>query len=176
MAPSFGWSRYDTRYAICTNPGRYHKRQMLDVKYSTKYFWCTQGGKNLSKRTRSIEVPGLSHGTAPIPMAARAGNIIYSSAISGREPGTGTLPATGAEQVALAFSHMRKILMAGGATLENVVKLSITLADNSAREAVNEEWLKCFPDPHDRPARHITLHEMANGLLAQLEFVAVIEE
>lgn len=125
---------------------------------------------------RSIEVAGLSHGAAPIPMAARVGNVIYSSAISGREPGTGKLPPSGAAQVALAFSHMQTILLAGGGTLENVVKVSVTLADNSVREAVNAEWLKCFPDPHDRPARHITAHEMANGLLVQLEFVAVIQE
>ena len=130
----------------------------------------------MAKSRRSIEVPGLSHGAAPIPLAARVGNVIYSSAISGREPGTGKLPATGAEQVALAFAHMQAILKAGGGTLESVVKLSIALADNSTREAVNEEWLKCFPDPDDRPARHITLHELANGLLAQLEFVAVITE
>ncbi|GLR66980.1 hypothetical protein GCM10010909_16600 [Acidocella aquatica] len=130
----------------------------------------------MSKRRRSIEVPGLSHGAAPIPLAARVGNVIYSSAISGRDPGTGKLAPTGAAQVALAFAHMQAILQAGGATLENVVKLSITLADNNTREAVNGEWLKCFPDPHDRPARHITLHELGNGLAAQLEFVAVLGE
>lgn len=27
------------------------------------------------------------------------------------------------------------------------------IKDNSQREALNAEWLKCFPDPHDRPAR-----------------------
>jgi 2-iminobutanoate/2-iminopropanoate deaminase len=46
----------------------------------------------------------------------------------------------------------------------------------SARDAVNAEWLRCFPDPLDRPARHTLMYDLQHGMLLQLEAVAVIEE
>lgn len=39
---------------------------------------------------------------------------------------------------------------------------------------MNEEWLKLFPDPEDRPARHTDNHELQRNMLIQLEVVAVL--
>ena len=41
-------------------------------------------------------------------------------------------------------------------------------------DALNEEWLKCFPDPLDRPARHTMVSDLPGGMLMQIEIVAVI--
>lgn len=122
---------------------------------------------------RSIDLPGASH-NAPIPAAARVGNILCSSAISGKDAATGQLPEDIAAQARHAFANLRALLTAGGATLADVVKLSVTISDNSVREAINVEWLSCFPDPHDRPARHITVHPLQHGMWLQLEVMAVI--
>ena len=122
---------------------------------------------------RSIDLPGASH-NAPIPAGARVGNILCSSAISGKDPATGQLPADAAAQVRLAFSNLRALLLAGGATLADVVKLGVTIKDNTVREAINTEWLACFPDPHDRPARHITVSDLQHGMWLQLEVMAVV--
>ena len=130
----------------------------------------------MERPKRSIEIPGLSHGKAPIPMGARVGNILYSSAISGREPGTLRLPPTVGEQAALAFAHMRALLKEAGADLSDVVRMSVAIRDDTVREAINAEWLTCFPDPHDRPARHIAVAGLAGDTLLQIEIVAVIEE
>jgi 2-iminobutanoate/2-iminopropanoate deaminase len=123
---------------------------------------------------RSLEVPGVSHGTAPIPMGARVGNVIYSSGIMGKDPATDALPPDVAAQARFAFQHMRALLAAGGATLANVVRMTVYIKDDSARAAVNEQWLQCFPDPHDRPARHTLVYNLPAGMLVQLEIVAVI--
>jgi 2-iminobutanoate/2-iminopropanoate deaminase len=55
-----------------------------------------------------------------------------------------------------------------------VVKLGVTVKDNTVRDAINTEWLACFPDPHDRPARHITVSDLQHGMWLQLEVMAVI--
>ncbi len=123
---------------------------------------------------RSLEVPGVSHGKAPIPMGARVGNVIYSSGIMGKDPATDKLPEDAAAQARFAFQHMRSLLEAGGASLANLVRMTVYIKDESARAAVNEEWLKCFPDPHDRPARHTLVYPLASGMLLQLEVVAVL--
>lgn len=123
---------------------------------------------------RSIEVPGASH-NAPIPAGARVGNVLCSSAISGKDAATGLLPSDAATQAQLAFTNLKTLLQAGGATLSSVVKLTVYVKDNSVREAINAEWLACFPDPNDRPARHILVYDLQHGMWLQLEVMAVIQ-
>jgi 2-iminobutanoate/2-iminopropanoate deaminase len=125
----------------------------------------------LSKR--SLDVSGAGH-NAPIPLGARVGPLICSSGISGKDPATGALPADAAEQVRMAFANMDALLAAGGATLAHVAKLHITVHDNAVRDAINTEWLKRFPDPQDRPARHIVVHELQHGMVLQIEVTAFV--
>jgi 2-iminobutanoate/2-iminopropanoate deaminase len=129
-----------------------------------------------SPRRRSIEVTGVSHGAAPIPMGARVGNTLVSSGIPGIDPSTGKLAADAASQARFAFQHMRSLLAGGGAGLQDVVRMTVYLKDNSAREHINAEWLACFPDPHDRPARHTLIHDLQGGMLLQLEVIAIVND
>lgn len=128
-----------------------------------------------TRRSRSIEVTGVTHGAAPIPMGARVGNTLYSSGIAGVDPGTSKLGADAASQARFAFDNMRSLLAGGGATLEDVVRMTVYLKDNTAREHVNAEWLKCFPDQHDRPARHTLIYDLQHGMLVQLEVIAIVQ-
>ena len=125
---------------------------------------------------RSIEVPGVSHGNAPIPMGARVGNMIYSSGIMGKDPATDTLPADGPSQAKFMFMNLRSLLAQGGADLGDVVHVKAYVKDNSYRDALNAEWLQCFPDPHDRPARHTMVTDLPGGMLVQIEVVAVVKD
>lgn len=128
----------------------------------------------MSRQPRSINVPGLAH-NAPIPLAARVGNVISTSAIAGKDPATGRLAEGAAAQAAHAFRNLRTILEAGGGGLADAVKLAIVIKDDSVRDAVNTEWLQCFPDPSDRPARHIAVHDLQHGMLLQIECLAVLD-
>ena len=122
---------------------------------------------------RSINVPGASH-KAPIPAAARVGNILCTSAVSGKDPSTGELPPDVAQQARNTFANLKAVLAAGGASMDDVVKFSVTIKDNAVRDAVNEQWNEAFPDPHDRPARHIVVADLQHGMLLQIEVIAVI--
>jgi len=121
---------------------------------------------------RSIDLPGASH-KAPIPAAARVGNILCTSAVAGKDA-EGQLPSDLSAQSRNAFANLRAVLQAGGASSADLVKLSITIKDNTVREAINAEWLACFPDPHDRPARHIVVQDLQHGMWLQIEAMAVI--
>lgn len=123
---------------------------------------------------RSVLAPGLTH-NAPIPPAARVGPVLCSSGISGKDASTGKLPQEAAAQARNAFANMAALLEAGGATADDVVKLTVYAKDDSVREAINAEWLRCFPDAADRPARHILLQDLQHGMWLQLEFIAVIQ-
>ena len=56
------------------------------------------------------------------------------------------------------------------------MRITVFVKDNSQREAINAEWLKCFPDPHDRPARHTQVADLPGTMLVQLEAMAVIQD
>jgi 2-iminobutanoate/2-iminopropanoate deaminase len=129
-----------------------------------------------TRRPRSIEVEGVTHGAAPIPMGARVGNMLFSSGLMGKDPATDTLPADSASQARLLFANLRSLLANGGATVEDVVHVTAFVKDNGQREALNAEWVRCFPDPHDRPARHTQVADLQGGMLMQLEIVAVVQE
>lgn len=127
----------------------------------------------MSRPPRSINVPGASH-KAPIPAAARVGNVLCTSAVSGKDPVSGELPADIDSQVRNTFANLRAVLAAGGASMDDVVKFSVTIKDNAVREAINAEWNAAFPDPHDRPARHIVVADLQHGMQLQIEVIAVI--
>ena len=129
-----------------------------------------------ARRPRSIEVPGVTHGNVPIPMGARVGNMLFSSGIAGKDPATNKVPADAAEQARFAFQNLRTLLENGGATLEDVGHVTVFVKDDSVRDAINAEWVQCFPDPHDRPARHTRVHDLRGGMLLQLEAIAVIQD
>jgi enamine deaminase RidA (YjgF/YER057c/UK114 family) len=124
-------------------------------------------------RRRSIEISGFGH-VNPIPAASRVGNVVASSAISGTDPATGTVPDDLEAQCAHMFANVRRILEAAGAGTEDIVRMTVWVKDLAHREAVNKEWLKMFPDPEARPARHTTAQNLARNMLVQCEFLAVI--
>lgn len=129
-----------------------------------------------ARRPRSIEVEGVTHGAAPIPMGARVGNMLYSSGLMGKDPSNDTLPSDSASQARLLFENLRTLLRNGDASLDDVVHVTAFVKDNGQREALNAEWVACFPDPHDRPARHTQVADLQGGMLMQLEIVAVVQE
>lgn len=127
----------------------------------------------MSRPKRSLHVPNVGH-KAPIPLGARVGNLICSSGIAGKDPASGALPDDAVTQAAHAFTNLRALLAAGGASLDDVVRLGISVKDDSVRDAINAQWLATFPDPDDRPARHISVHDLQHGMWLQLEVMAVL--
>ena len=125
---------------------------------------------------RSIEVEGLHHGGAPIPMACRVGPLLISSSVLGQDPETGELPDDLAAQVALVFANVRRVLAAGGAGVEHVAKLTFSVRDRSARAAIDEQWLAMFPDPASRPARHTVPGDLPPAFHVQCEVIAHVTE
>jgi len=122
----------------------------------------------------SFHVPPMIHQN-PIPTAARTGNMLFTSVISGRDPDTGKVPDSPAEQAVNAFKILRMILDKAGASAGDVAKVTVFLKDNSFREHVNKPWVEMFPDEHSRPARHAII-DPSLGAALQIEAIAVVQE
>ena len=125
-------------------------------------------------KREAIEIPGVSHG-APIPMGAKIGNIVFSSAIMGKNAENNELPLEAEPQISCLFQNIESFMEAAGGSSENIIRMSVYLKDNSYRELFNKEWLKMFPNEEDRPARHISINEsLQHGMIAQVELVGVM--
>lgn len=126
-------------------------------------------------RRKTFEIPGVNHGSAPIPMAAQVGAVFHSSGIPPTDPATGSVPDTGERQVEMAFRNAAALLSVAGLGPGDVVYLDVFLADDSLRAEVNKHWLDWYPDEHDRPARHTTVRPLPGKMLVQLQVQAVAE-
>ena len=126
----------------------------------------------MAKR-KSIHIKGMEHG-APIPNGARIGNIVFSSAISGKDAKTGVLSSNPDEQAEAMFRNLRLFLEEAGATPDSIGYMTVFLKEEKYRDAVNKSWMKMFPDEHDRPARHAVKAELRGDVLFQIQIIAVI--
>ena len=126
----------------------------------------------MAKR-KSFHIKGMEHG-APIPNGAAIGNMIFSSAISGKDAKTGVLSSNPDEQAAAMFRNLSLFMETAGGAPENIAYMKVYLKDEKLRDSVNKAWLKMFPDEHDRPARHALKIELRGEVLFQIEVIAVL--
>ena len=127
----------------------------------------------MAKR-RSINGSRARHEN-PIPNASRVGNVVMSSVIVGTKPGTRELPASLEEQLANVFAHIRHDVEAAGGGVDDIIKINFWVKDPvTQRAALNTEWVKMFPDPESRPARHTLALPADSRSLVQADFTAML--
>ena len=122
-----------------------------------------------------IRAKGLSEPISHYTDAVRAGNTIYVSG-QGAIAEDGTLVGRGdvVAQTRKVLDNMTLALAAAGATLDDVVKVTVYLANVDDRPKVNEVRKEYFKD--NKPAS--TLIEISRfaieGMLIEIEAVAVV--
>ena len=127
-------------------------------------------------KRRSIEVAGVKH-LNPIPAASRKGPIVASGAISGADPQTGKVPEDLDAQCRQMFDNVRRLITAAGGSPDDIVKMTVWIADRALRPTLNKYWVEMFPDPHSRPARHtVASSDLVPPMQVQCDILAVIGE
>ncbi len=127
----------------------------------------------MAKLRQIINIPGMPHG-APIPNGAKIGNMVFSSAISGRDTEKNLLPEDPDEQAAAMFRNLRTFMEIAGGTPDNIAHMTLFMKEEKYRDNVNNEWLKMFPNEEDRPARHAIKVDLRGNNLFQIEVIAVL--
>lgn len=122
-----------------------------------------------------IQLPGIPH-NAPLPTGARIGNIVVSSAISGRDPQTHEFAEDSNRQAEALFHNVRTFMEKAGGTAENIIHMTIYLRDQKYNDAINREWVRMFPDENNRPAResHIKTDGMYGGRFFEASLIGVL--
>ena len=123
---------------------------------------------------KSITVANIAH-KFPVPNASRIGNIVVSGAIHPADPATRTVPDDLAAQCTNMFKNLKAVIEAAGGTTDDIIKVNVFIRDRNNREPLNVEWVRMFPDPESRPARHAQPLQVEGPALVQCDFMAVIE-
>ena len=102
----------------------------------------------------------------------RAGQTIYLSGQLGLDPVTGDLREDIDAQIDQAFLNLRAVAEAGGATLDDAVKLTLFLTDLANFAKVNETMARYFTQPF--PARAtVQVSALPKGAGFEVEAVVV---
>jgi len=99
-------------------------------------------------------IPGMVTGI-------KAGGFLFFSAIRGRDPQTNTISEDPRVQARQAFENLKLMLTAAGATLDDVVKVTLYLDDLRHRTVFHELWMEYFS--RNPPARIAILVPDANA-------------
>lgn len=118
-------------------------------------------------------------GASPIgaySQGIRAGDYIFVSGQGPLDPATGQLiHGTIEEETARVLENIKIILEAGGATMADVVKVSVHLSDVALFERFNKVYATYFPDP--KPARTTVGSQLPReDMLVEIDAIAYVGE
>lgn len=109
----------------------------------------------------------------PYSQAIKVGNMLFCSGQIPVNPATGEIPEGIEAQTAQALANVKALLEAAGATLDNVVKTSVFLADMSLFVPMNNVYGQTFTEPY--PARSaVAVRELPKQVLVEIEVIAAL--
>ncbi len=111
----------------------------------------------------------------PIPAASRIGNLIFSGSIHGLLSISDPNPVPLDAQCERMFARVKAVVEAGGGSIDEIIKMTFWVTDRAHRDQINVDWVKHFPDPQSRPARHTQRGLLDGGMLIQCDFIAVVK-
>lgn len=121
----------------------------------------------------TIKAKNAPAAIGPYSHAVVAGNLMFLSGQIAINPETGEMPAGVQAQTAQAIANIKAILAEKGATLDNVVKTTVYLAEMSLFGEMNEIYAQHFSEPF--PARSaIAVKELPKRTLVEIEVIAAL--
>ena len=125
--------------------------------------------KKQAIRTERAPVP-----SGPFNQAIRIGNMVFTSGQAGRNRETGKMGDI-KDQARRCIGNIAAILETAGASLADVVKVTVFLKHAGDWKAFNEEYLKLMPEP--LPARSSAIVQLkSDDMLCEMECIAVIQD
>ena len=110
----------------------------------------------------------------PFSEAVRVGNMLYLSGQIGTLPGTDQLAEGGIQgETRQTMENIKRVLEENGSSLNQVVKVTVMLADISEWPALNEVYVEYFPN--EKPARSAFAGSgLALNARCEIEVIATI--
>ncbi len=126
----------------------------------------------MARNRETIHTDGAPGAIGPYSQAVRVGPWLFSAGQIGLDPSTGEFVGPDVEsQARRAMENLRSVLEEAGASMDDVVKTTIFLADMADFAAVNEIYGSYFEPPY--PARStVAAAQLPKGARVEIEVVA----
>jgi 2-iminobutanoate/2-iminopropanoate deaminase len=126
----------------------------------------------MSHHRESVTADGAPHAVGPYSHAVKSGGLLFLSGQTPLDPATGKLvEGSVGDQTRRCLENLQIVAAAGGATLDDAVRMGVYVTDMSTFPEVNEAYATFFGD--GPPARS-TIGVAALPLGAQVEIDAVV--
>ena len=110
----------------------------------------------------------------PYSQAIRAGDTVYLSGQIGLDPATGSLRDGVEAQSRQVFANLKAVAEAAGGSLDQIVKLTVLLADLADFAKVNEIMAAQFKQPYPARATY-QVAALPRGARIEVEAVLALE-
>lgn len=118
----------------------------------------------------SIPLPDLPPPAGAYSPGVRAGNLLFVSGQTPRDPASGQIVGTTIEeQTRITLANMERILLAGGASFAHVVSVTVYLADENDWGTFDQVYRSVFSAPF--PTRAVVGASL-RGILVEISAVA----
>jgi reactive intermediate/imine deaminase len=126
-------------------------------------------------RPEFLNSPEALKAARPFSEAVRIGGYIFLAGQIGDDPATGKPAAGGIKPEARqALTHIKKVLEDNGASLADVVKCTVFLADIGEWAAFNEVYKEFFRPPYP-PRSALGANGLALGARVEVECIAYVQ-
>jgi 2-iminobutanoate/2-iminopropanoate deaminase len=125
---------------------------------------------------QAVSSDGAPKAIGPYSQAIRTGSLLFVSGQIPLDPATGQMVSGDiAAETHRVFQNLREILKAGGATLDDVVRTTVYLADMNDFAAMNEVYATYFSSP--APARAtVQVARLPKDARVEIDVVASLKE
>ena len=110
----------------------------------------------------------------PYSQAIRAGDTVYLSGQVGLDPATGNLREGTEAQTRQVFANLKAVAEAAGGSLDDIVKLTVLLADLADFAKMNEIMTANFKPPYPARATY-QVAGLPRGARVEVEAVLVLK-
>lgn len=119
-----------------------------------------------------ITLPDLPPPAGAYSPGVRAGNLLFVSGQTPRDPATGQIVGiTVEEQTRVTLANLARILTTGGASLTNVVSVTVYLSDENDWGAFDKVYRTVFSAPF--PTRAV-IGASLRGILVEISAIAYV--
>jgi len=123
---------------------------------------------------QAIQTPAAPAAIGPYSQAIRAGNTVYLSGQIGLDPATGNLRDGTEAQTRQVLANLRAVAEAAGGALDDIVKLTLLLADMGDFAKVNEIMAASLDKPYPARATY-QVAALPRGARVEIEAVLVLK-
>ena len=106
----------------------------------------------------------------PYSQAIEVNGMVFTSGVIPVDPQTGVMPATIEEQANQAFSNLKNLIEASGATIDKVIKTTVFIKEMNDFGKINEIYATYFKEPF--PARScVEVARLPKDVMLEVEAV-----